>query len=417
MAWALGLEEGRERWGLRSTSGESMKSDGMLVRAAGGDWERLSPRSDIPAGSFDELFGDDLGPVLGHPIAMPVLTSTPLVAGGTAPDVICSTVEGHVALVRMALGTRSETVLPDLLAIAGAFDGLDLEGFLAACGVDKVDELASRVMGGTPPKATREAWASRLAETLQSGRFDLVALVSELPESALASIRFLNRSGAVRISCVGIQLYASASVTALQTVALDTGVATTAERLPQAAAPVPSEQPKTPRESAASAKTAAGSPAALGSAIEAAGGPAVGRLGTLVAEGLDRIFDTATYTGAGPDQRVECSVDGVGDAPIQLVTLDSSGIVHVDFEALSPVDGDWSVRAELAQGMERLLGADLGDVKKISKLNVALAEHLMDATLAEAFLELVGDIVTEVRDDAEATRRRAAELEAAASAA
>jgi predicted RNA methylase len=67
--------------------------------------------------------------------------------------------------------------------------------------------------------------------------------------------------------------------------------------------------------------------------------------------------------------------------------------------------------------MERLLGADLGDVRKISKLNVVISEHLMDATLMEAFIEVIGDVMDTIRKDVEATARRAQELEAAASAA
>jgi len=53
------------------------------------------------------------------------------------------------------------------------------------------------------------------------------------------------------------------------------------------------------------------------------------------------------------------------------------------------VDKNWSIRAELAQAMSRLLGADLGDVKKISQLNLDIREHLMDTTLIDALAEIL----------------------------
>jgi hypothetical protein len=43
--------------------------------------------------------------------------------------------------------------------------------------------------------------------------------------------------------------------------------------------------------------------------------------------------------------------------------------------------------------MGRMLGAELGDVKKISQLNLTIQEHLMDATLMEALAEILGDTV------------------------
>src|SRR3712207_8491306 len=61
----------------------------------------------------------------------------------------------------------------------------------------------------------------------------------------------------------------------------------------------------------------------------------------------------------------------------------TDGSVVLSFEALGELDASWETRDELCQGMERLLGTDLGDVRKISQLNLTIAEHLMDVTLVE----------------------------------
>ena len=66
------------------------------------------------------------------------------------------------------------------------------------------------------------------------------------------------------------------------------------------------------------------------------------------------------------------------------------------------------MRAELCQGMERLLGADLGDVRKISQLNLSIAEHLMDSTLMDALAELLTDTVAAMREAGSARGAREA---------
>lgn len=429
-----------------------MTSDGMLVRAAGGDWERLSHRAEVPSGGFSELFGEDLGPVIGTAKSLPVLAVSPVVAGA-APDVVCGGADGSLALVRLALGEHAaDQILPELLGAAGAFHGMTLDEFVRVCGVAKMDELASRVMGGTPPKASRESWSAKLAQTLSSGRFELVGLVTDLPESVLAPMRFLNHSGSAQLRCIQVQLYSSASVTALQLSPLDTGLAvgvgsaesgraaeipgagasqTTASGASRAGTKATpgarggSRAEHSPGASSSSAKEAAvekaedrvPDQAMLLTEIARSSGDQAANLARLLVSGLERTFDDCSYENANGKVMLHATMAGLSEQPLRTLEVDGAGVVHVNFESLGPMDGDWSIRAELAQGMERLLGADLGDVRKISKLNVVIAEHLMDATLMEAFVEVIGDVMDTIRKDVEATARRAKELEAAAAAA
>jgi hypothetical protein len=123
-------------------------------------------------------------------------------------------------------------------------------------------------------------------------------------------------------------------------------------------------------------------------------------------------FDSVTYEGEAGEARMNALLDSE-DGPTALVTAGTDGSVVVSFEALSVLDAGWSVRAELCQGMERLLGADLGDVRKISQLNLSIGEHLMDATLMEALGELLNDTVEALRSSANGARSGAREAAAA----
>jgi hypothetical protein len=120
----------------------------------------------------------------------------------------------------------------------------------------------------------------------------------------------------------------------------------------------------------------------------------MGRLRRVCAATFDDVF----YEGEARDATMRAELQGP-DGRVTMVTAGSDGSVIVSFESLAAIDTGWGVRSDLCQGMERLLGADLGDVRKISQLNLSIAEHLMDATLMDALTELLVVTVADLRSE------------------
>ncbi|MCW2973513.1 MAG: hypothetical protein JWN72_1786, partial [Thermoleophilia bacterium] len=117
----------------------------------------------------------------------------------------------------------------------------------------------------------------------------------------------------------------------------------------------------------------------------------LGQLQTACAEA----FDDVSYEQVD-DQPVLHAGVTTPDGVATVVTARVDGSIVLAFEGVGVLDPTWTVRAELCQGMERLLGADLGDVRQISQLNLSVDEHLMDATLMEALVELLADTVRQL---------------------
>lgn len=349
-------------------------TDTMLVRTSTGGWEELRPHAEVPDGGIIELFGEDIGPVLGSSTPVVVAASAPELPTGR-PDAICVDAAGAVTVVTLGLAGARDDTLASLLSYAGALHGMGYEPF---------ERLCERVGGGDEGLAGFIASRSRhadfhrgtfevtVADALAHGRFRLVALVAGAPDTLVQSMRYLNASGA-NVALYEAHTYASSSVMAVQARALDVGQ------------PV-QQQP------ALSEMTAAGLLAITERTCDELTARLMGQLQKFCAAS----FDDVRYEGDSTKAAMSAVLHGPqGDAVI--LTADSDGSVVLSFEGLAPFDPHWTVRAELCQAMSRLLGADLGEVKKISQLNLSIAEHLMDATLMEALIEILSDTISIVR--------------------
>src|SRR5688572_14561400 len=104
----------------------------MLVRSHDGAWEKLQPQDVVPSGGITEIFGDDLGPVLGATEPMFVVATAPKLAAGR-PDAICVTPSGQVSVVMLTVGRPDPGTLPTLLSHAGSMQAMDYDEFEKAC--------------------------------------------------------------------------------------------------------------------------------------------------------------------------------------------------------------------------------------------------------------------------------------------
>lgn len=365
----------------------------MLVRTAGGAWEELRPQVELPEGGLVDVFGEDIGPVLGATAPVLVAACQPLLSTGT-PDAICVDPDGGVWIVQLALDGDGTVTLPQLLAFGGGLTGTSYDAFDEMCDRMQADSLSSWVEARSGAGFHRQSFEVAVADALAHGRFRLVSIVREAAPALVQSMRFLNASGAMG-SLYEASSFASATVTALRAKAVDVGSSV--------ATSVPT---------AGSTSTPAGARPGLGAAgFVAATGKASGdQTGSLMAQlqkSCSATFAEVAYEGEGAAATMRALLDAQ-DEGSAMVSAGTDGEVVVSFEALGPLDPGWSVREELCQGMERLLGADLGDVRKISRLNLSIDEHLMDATLMEALGELLADTVTALREQASARQAREA---------
>lgn len=381
----------------------------MLVRTAHGGWEELQPQTTLPDGGIVELFGEDIGPVLGAPSCVVVAAARPALAVGS-PDALCVDASGGVWIVQLALDGGGEHTLPQLLAFGGALTGMSWSTFEQLCDRRGADTLDAYVAARAPSSFDRDAFQQSVSSSLAHGRLRLVSIVREAAPTLVQSMRFLNASGALGY-VFEASSFASASVTAVRAKAVDVGGA---HSVGAAEADAPADGAARPTAAPAAVESPPASqtpsaPAAAAPRAKAAAAPVpppsmdpVDAFVAAVAEHEDAatadlmrqlvdgcsVFDEVRIDGEGSDQELHVAV-ATGDALRSLVVAMVDGSVVVSFEALGSLDADWSIRAELCQGMERLLGTDLGDVRKISQLNLVIAEHLMDATLMEALVELL----------------------------
>ncbi len=370
----------------------------MLVRAAGGGWEELRPQTEMPEGGLVEVFGEDIGPVLGTAAPVLVAACQPVLSTGQ-PDAICVDPDGGVWIVQLALDSDGALTLPQLLAFGGGLAGSSYDAFEQLCDRTESDSLSAFAEARCGSGFHKQSFEVAIADALAHGRFRLVAIVRDAAPTLVQSMRFLNSTGAMG-SLYEATSFASATVTAVRAKAVDVGSAISASA-PAAGA----VDESAPRRAASSATDlgAAGFVAATGKAS----GDDTSALMAQLQKACLAAFDDVTYEGESGDARMQALLEGA-DGPVAMVAAGTDGSVVVSFEALGDFDPGWSVRTELFQGMERLLGADLGDVRKISQLNLSIGEHLMDATLMEALAELLTDTVTALRETSSARGAREA---------
>lgn len=371
----------------------------MLVRAAGGGWEELRPQTEMPDGGLVEVFGEDIGPVLGTAAPVIVAACQPVLSTGQ-PDAICVDPDGGVWIVQLALDGDGALTLPQLLAFGGGLTAMPYDAFDKLCDRAANDSLSGFVEARSGGGFHKQSFEVAVADALAHGRFRLVSIVRDAAPTLVQSMRFLNSTGAMA-SLYEATSFSSATVTAVRAKAVDVGAAFGATQAPAAT----SDQGAPARRTAASTPDlgAAGFVAATGKAS----GDDTSSLMAQLQKACLAAFDDVTYEGESGEARMHALLDGA-DGPLAMVAAGTDGSVVVSFEALHELDPGWSVRTELCQGMERLLGADLGDVRKISQLNLSIAEHLMDATLMEALAELLTDTVAALRESSSARGAREA---------
>ena len=355
----------------------------MLVRTHSGNWEELRPQKKAPAGGVVELFGEDLGPVLGLSAPLIVAACEPVLPSGS-PDVICIDAEGSLAVVTMSLGPAADDLLAQLLAHAGSLHGMGFGEFEGLCNrtAQTSGALAAFMAERGGPGFHDGTFAVTVADALNHGRFRLVALVGSAPSTLVQSIRYLNASGS-NFSLFQTAVFSSASVSAIQARPLDVGH--------EHQAPVISEM------------TAAGLTAITERTCDERIARLMGQLQTYCAGA----FDDVSYSGDSSRAQFTARLRH-GNGVAEVLTASSDGTVAISFESLAVLDKGWSVRGALCEATSRLLGADLGDVKKISQLNLSIGEHLMDATLMEAFMEILGDTLDSVQGAGQSKRARSA---------
>lgn len=404
------------RDGLGDSHGGEDMTDTLLVRAADGGWEELRPQRALPEGGLVDVLGHDLGPVLGLGSPVIVVAAAPALATGT-PDAICVDADGGVWILQSAFDDRHDLMMPALVGGGGALTGMEFSEFQAICNmVPEGATLFDHVIASTGAAGTADAFQRAVSTTLKSGQFHLVGFVHDAPAAVVQSLRFLQAAGA-RIQLLHTVSFASASVHAIRATELDLS-ATPVDSAPAAIRREtagsteeqhdrPRAKPKSAAESPADVTTApapttdtADKPAdRLIAAAQAAGDEQSARLIGQLHDAASAIFDNTTFADIEGDVRMtaQLAVDG-GWASV--LTLDSDGGLVISFSELGVCDGDWSARAELSQGMERLLGTDLGDVKEIGQLNLSIREHLNDSTLIDVLVELLGEMVQSVQHGA-----------------
>jgi len=380
----------------------------MLVRAAGGGWEELRPQTTMPDGGIVEVFGEDIGPVLGASTSVVVAACSPPISGGLgSPDAICLDPEGGVWIVQLALDGTGDATLPQLLTYGGALNGMNYDAFQALCDRTGGDPLSTFLESRADESSfDRDSFEASVTEALAHGRFKLVAIVREAAPALVQAMRFLNASGAMG-SLYEATSFASPSVSAVRAKAVDVGTSVT--RAPAVTAATGGSAGPTAAAAASGEMSAAGFVASTGKVTDAA----TSKLMAQLQKACVATFDDVIYGGTATDATMDV-VMNTSDGPSAMIVASSDGAVVMSFEALGDLDPDWTVRSELCQGMERLLGADLGDVRKISQLNLSIAEHLMDATLMEALCDLLGDTVRALHGGDSATGARTGAREPAA---
>lgn len=390
----------------------------LLVRAAGGAWEELQPRTELPEGGVSELLGDDVRAVLGAEQPVLVAACSPALPSGT-PDALCVDASGGVWVIQIALDGTGDQLLGQLLGFAGALTGASFDDFAGYCDRRGDSSLADWVAGQAGDDFDPDEFQQAVTESLAAGRIRLVALVQEASPSLVQTFRYLTSAGALG-SIFELSSFGSSTVSAIRATQVDLlGTGPTAGQRTAAAlaaAPAAELRPTVPaskaaasgqstRRAATSARTAsstgpaeAAGAAFVDGATRASGDATAALLGQLQTA-CAVTFDDVSYEQVDGQPVLHAGVS-TPEGVATIVSARVDGSIVLAFEGVGALDPTWTVRAELCQGMERLLGADLGDVRQISQLNLSVAEHLMDATLMEALVDLLSDTVRQLHDGA-----------------
>lgn len=351
----------------------------MLVRAAGGAWETLTEQTTVPTGGVPHIFGEDLAPLVGSPTPLLVVATSPPLATG-APDAVCVTPGGDLCIAMLALDQPSaERAMAELLAHAGALQGLSAIAFAQLC--NRVSDHEGGLAGFVGARAPsvefhRKSFEVTIADNLANGRFHLTAFVASAPESLIQSMRFLNSSGTAQLSCFEIATFAGTDISAIRVNPVDVGAMRQA-----------------PKDSAPHA-----SASLLVAVAERTQGEVVGAMMAQLQTSCTPVFDEVIYDG----DNSFCSMNGVlsvDGRPMTVLVATSDGTVDLRFDAIATVDRSGTARAELVHGLSRLLGADLGDARKVKNMTLNIAEHLNDATLVECLAEVLSDALQVLRPE------------------
>jgi hypothetical protein len=351
----------------------------MLVRSAGGNWETLTERDAPPTGGIAELFGEDLGPLTGSPEPLFVVAAAPTLPTGT-PDALCVTRNGDVCIVMLALDeAKAQRAMGDLLAHAGALHGMQASEFSALC--NRVTPVDDGVPGFVSVRSRgtgfhRKSFEATLAGALAQGRFQLTAFVTSAPESLTNSMRFLNASGAAQISLHEVVTFTGGDMTAVRVNPINVGDVQTS---PVDATPMANS-------------------AMLVAVTERTQGEVVGAMMAQLEASCRNVFDELDFEG----DMNSCSMHGIVRSKGQsasFLTAASDGTVELKFDSIAGMEGSSTARAELVHGLARLLGADLGDARKVKNMTLNIAEHLNDATLVECLTEVLNDAFQVLRPE------------------
>jgi hypothetical protein len=277
----------------------------------------------------------------------------------------------------LGLGKPPADLLATLLSYAGSLHGMSYEAFESLC--DRVGPDDGGLAGfihartGTPDfhKGTFEV---TVADALAHGRFELVAVVGSAPTTLRQSLRYLNVSGA-NIALYEANLFTADTVLALQANQVDVG-----------------HQHETPTVAEMNA------PGLLAVTSKNLGENA-GELMMQLQKFCSSSFDEITYDGNTDEARMTARF-AHADSFLDVLTAGSDGSIELRFDAIAALDPKCITRERLAEAMERMLGADLGHAKKISRLNLDLMEHLNDPSLMEMFTETLADTLLSLRGGA-----------------
>lgn len=365
----------------------------MLVRTAGGAWEELRPQIEVPKGGVVELFGEDVGSILGGEVPIIVVACAPVLSTAT-PDAVCLDADGGIWILQLAMHADSSLVLPQLLAAGGGLTALSYDAFEELCTQTQGEPIAEFMEARSRSSFHRPSFEVAVADNLAHGKFQLVAVVKQASPSLVQSMRFLNSAGA-RGMLMEATSFASDTIMAVRAKAIDIGAGAGQGTAPSSLDSEALSDGAGHSDQRALAKMGA---AAFVAATGKASGDDTGDLMAQLVKSCVATFDDTAFEGSAAKATMSALLDSQ-DGPVTMVVAGADGSITISFESLSSLDAGWGVREELCQGMERLLGADLGDVHKISQLNLSIEEHLMDATLMEALGELLADTANALRPD------------------
>lgn len=344
----------------------------MLVRSTDGTWEALEPRGHVDSGGFLDTCGDDLGPVLDLPAPLYVLARNAKLSSGKV-EAICASAQGTLALVGSFFASP-ESAVSTLLAHAGALHGMDFKDFEKACDASSKSGWMAQLIKQRDghPDFQPEIFEMRLSEAVTNGSFQLIAFVDKAPKIVAQSMRYLNSSGAATVLCYEVASFAGDTVSAIQSSAVDVGAKL--EEVPLR-------------------MTEKGMAALAARSL----GDKQGKLLAQLVRFSTGAFLEVLFDGDAESARMRAYAEPVTPSSIPLLTVVNTGDVTLDLRAIEQIDADWTIRAELVQGLSQLLGRNLGDPRSITDKHLSVTEHLMDATLMEVLTDTLSEALSLVR--------------------